>query len=47
MFDFAFQKGEAPADFKGLEGKTIVLGSAGWQAITNPMLAAAGVDPAR
>jgi NitT/TauT family transport system substrate-binding protein len=46
VFDFAFQKGKAPADFKGLEGKTIVLGSAGWQAITNPMLAAAGVDPA-
>ena len=47
VFDFAFQKGKAPADLKGLEGKTIVLGSAGWQAITNPMLAAAGVDPAR
>jgi NitT/TauT family transport system substrate-binding protein len=46
VFDFAFRKGEAPEDFKGLEGKTIVLGSAGWQAITNPMLAAAGVDPA-
>jgi NitT/TauT family transport system substrate-binding protein len=46
VFDFAFQKGKAPADFKGLEGKTIVLGSAGWQAITNPMLSAAGVDPA-
>ncbi len=46
VFDFAFQKGKAPADLKGLEGKTIVLGSAGWLAITNPMLAAAGVDPA-
>ena len=46
VFDFAFRKSEAPADLKGLEGKTIVLGSAGWQAITNPMLAAAGVDPA-
>jgi len=46
VFDFAFQKGKAPADLKGVEGKTIVLGSAGWQAITNPMLAAAGVDPA-
>ena len=46
VFDFAFQKGKAPADLKGLEGKTIVLGSAGWQAITNPMLSAAGVDPA-
>src|SRR4051794_18526358 len=31
VFDFAFRKGEAPKDVKGLEGKTIVLGSAGWQ----------------
>jgi NitT/TauT family transport system substrate-binding protein len=46
VFDFAFRKGEAPADLTGLKGKTIVLGSAGWQAITNPMLSAAGVDPA-
>jgi NitT/TauT family transport system substrate-binding protein len=44
VFDFAFQKGKAPADLKGLEGKTIALGSAGWQSITNPMLAVAGVD---
>jgi NitT/TauT family transport system substrate-binding protein len=44
VFDFAFPKGKAPADLKGLEGKTIVLGSAGWQSITDPMLAAAGVD---
>ncbi|ODT72196.1 MAG: nitrate ABC transporter substrate-binding protein [Pelagibacterium sp. SCN 63-23] len=44
VFDFAFQKGQAPADLKGLEGKTIVLGSAGWQSIADPMLAAAGVD---
>ncbi len=44
VFDFAFQKGKAPSDLKGLEGKTILLGSAGWQAITDPMLAAAGVD---
>ncbi|KFL26935.1 ABC transporter substrate-binding protein [Paradevosia shaoguanensis] len=44
VFDFAFQKGKAPADLKGLEGKTIVLGSAGWQSIADPMLAAAGVD---
>ena len=29
---------------KGLEGKTIVLGSAGWQSICDPMLKAAGVD---
>ena len=44
VFDFAFRKGEAPKDLKGLEGKTIVLGSAGWQAIADPMLKAAGVD---
>ena len=44
VFDFAFRKGEAPADIKGIEGKTIVLGSAGWQSICDPMLKAAGVD---
>jgi NitT/TauT family transport system substrate-binding protein len=44
VFDFAFRKGERPADIKGLEGKTIVLGSAGWQSICDPMLKAAGVD---
>ncbi|WEJ57010.1 ABC transporter substrate-binding protein [Devosia sp. FJ2-5-3] len=44
VFDFAFQKGKAPADLKGMEGMTIVLGSAGWQSIADPMLAAAGVD---
>ncbi len=44
VFDFAFRKGEAPKDIKALEGKTIVLGSAGWQAIADPMLKAAGVD---
>ena len=44
VFDFAFRKGEAPDNIKGLEGKTIVLGSAGWQSIADPMLKAAGVD---
>jgi NitT/TauT family transport system substrate-binding protein len=44
VFDFAFRKGEKPADLKALEGKTIVLGSAGWQSIADPMLKAAGVD---
>lgn len=44
VFDFAFRKGEKPASLKELEGKTIVLGSAGWQAIADPMLKAAGVD---
>jgi NitT/TauT family transport system substrate-binding protein len=44
VFDFAFRKGEAPKDLKELEGKTVVLGSAGWQSIADPMLKAAGVD---
>ncbi len=43
-FGFAFRKGEAPASIKEIEGKTIVLGSAGWQSICDPMLKAAGVD---
>ncbi|MFM9106550.1 MAG: ABC transporter substrate-binding protein [Chloroflexota bacterium] len=45
VFDFAFRKGEKPESLKGLEGKTISLGSAGWQGITDPELAQAGVDP--
>ncbi len=44
VFDFAFRKGEKPDSLKALEGKTVVLGSAGWQAICDPMLKAAGVD---
>ncbi len=44
VFDFAFRKGEKPDSLKALEGKTIVLGSAGWQSIADPMLKAAGVD---
>lgn len=44
VFDFAFRKGEKPASLKALEGKTVVLGSAGWQSICDPMLKAAGVD---
>ncbi|MDQ3411514.1 MAG: ABC transporter substrate-binding protein [Chloroflexota bacterium] len=44
VFDFAFQKGQRPESLTALEGKTIVLGSAGWQGITNPILAQAGVD---
>ncbi|MBV9705247.1 MAG: ABC transporter substrate-binding protein, partial [Methylobacteriaceae bacterium] len=47
VFDFAFQKGKAPSDLKALEGKTIVLGSAGWQAICNPLLTQAGVDTSK
>ena len=44
VFDFAFRKGEKPKSLKDLEGKTILLGSAGWQSICDPMLYAAGVD---
>lgn len=44
VFDLAFRKGEKPSDIKALEGKTIVLGSAGWQSIVDPQLKAAGVD---
>lgn len=43
-FSFAFRKGEGVTDLKQLEGKTILLGSAAWQAITDPLLAAQGVD---
>ena len=45
VFDFAFRQGEKPADVKEIEGKTILLGSAGWQAIVDPMLAQIGVAP--
>ena len=43
-FGFAFRKGEGANDLKTLEGKTILLGSAGWQSIVDPMLAVQGVD---
>ncbi len=45
VFDFAFRKGEALPSVKDLEGKTVVLGSAGWQGICNPEIAQAGGDP--
>lgn len=44
VFDFAFRQGERPGAVNGLEGKTVLLGSAGWQSICDPMLHAAGVD---
>lgn len=44
LFDVAFRKGEGVSDLKELEGKTMLLGSAAWQAISDPMLAAVGVD---
>ena len=43
-FSFAFRKGEGVKDLKELEGKTILLGSQAWQAITDPLLASQGVD---
>jgi NitT/TauT family transport system substrate-binding protein len=46
VFSFAFRKGDKPAAVSDLAGKTILLGSAGWQSIVDPMLAQAGVDPA-
>jgi len=44
VFDIAFRKGEKAKSLNDLEGKTILLGSAGWQSICDPMLAATGVD---
>ncbi|RUV76202.1 MAG: ABC transporter substrate-binding protein [Mesorhizobium sp.] len=43
-FSLAFRKGEGTNDLKTLEGKTILLGSAAWQSITDPLLASQGVD---
>ncbi|MDB5623271.1 MAG: nitrate transporter substrate-bindinhypothetical proteinotein [Devosia sp.] len=43
-FSIAFRKGEGSNDLKTLEGKTILLGSAAWQSIVDPMLAVQGVD---
>jgi NitT/TauT family transport system substrate-binding protein len=43
-FSLAFRKGEGTNNLKELEGKTILLGSAAWQSIVDPMLAVQGVD---
>lgn len=43
-FSLAFRKGEGVTDLKQLEGKTILLGSAAWQSIVDPMLGIQGVD---
>jgi NitT/TauT family transport system substrate-binding protein len=45
LFNIAFRKGEGKKDLKQLAGKTVLLGSAAWQSIADPMFAAAGVDP--
>jgi NitT/TauT family transport system substrate-binding protein len=47
VFDFAFRPGEGVKDLKEMEGKTVLVGSAAWQAITDPMFAAAGADPSK
>ncbi|MEO1705226.1 MAG: ABC transporter substrate-binding protein, partial [Pseudomonadota bacterium] len=38
LFNIAFRKGEGMSDLRGLEGKTVLLGSAAWQSIADPML---------
>jgi len=45
LFNIAFRKGDGVKDLKELEGKTVLLGSAAWQSICDPMFAAVGVDP--
>lgn len=47
LFNIAFRKGEGMTDLKGLEGKTVLLGSAAWQSIADPMLKAVGVDTSK
>lgn len=44
LFNIAFRRGEGMTDLRGLEGKTVLLGSAAWQSIADPMLRAVGVD---
>lgn len=44
VFDLAFRPGEGVTDLKEMEGKTVMLGSAAWQAIADPIFAAAGAD---
>ncbi len=44
VFDYAFRPGEGLTDLKELEGKTVLLGSAAWQSISDPILHSLGVD---
>jgi NitT/TauT family transport system substrate-binding protein len=44
-FDIAVAKGSPIKTVQDLRGKTIALGSAGWQAIVDPILAEGGMDP--
>jgi NitT/TauT family transport system substrate-binding protein len=46
IFSFAFRKGQAVSDPKGLVGKTVALGSIGWKPIVDTELAQFGIDPA-
>lgn len=47
VFDFAFRPGEGVKDLRELEGKTVLLGSAAWQAICDPIFASQGADPGK
>lgn len=47
LFDIAFRKGEGVRNLKELEGKTVLLGSAAWQSICDPLFAAVGADPSK
>jgi NitT/TauT family transport system substrate-binding protein len=44
-FDIAVPKGSPIKSAQDLKGKTIALGSAGWQAIVDPILKEGGLDP--
>jgi NitT/TauT family transport system substrate-binding protein len=44
-FDIAVPKGSPIKSVQDLKGKTIGLGSAGWQSIVDPILAEGGLDP--
>jgi len=45
VFNIALPKGSPIKALADLKGKTVALGSAGWQAICDPMFAQAGLDP--
>jgi NitT/TauT family transport system substrate-binding protein len=44
-FDIAVPKGSPIKSVQDLKGKTIALGSAGWQSIVDPILSEGGLDP--
>ncbi len=44
VFDFAVRKDSPIKSLKDMAGKTVLLGSAGWQGITDPEFAQVGVD---